>query len=173
MDKKILIVVLVLIVLLVIVFISFKFTKPSREVQKELLDNAEILIVDNKEEKIINIDDIKSAGEETFEAVLDTSSTKATLHAYNGTQLRKLFVYLGISIESKDVIVISGVDTFAVAYSGEEVLKDDNIYIAFMEDGEFLGTMSNGGTGPFESIIKSDQFSNRRCKWITKIEVRR
>ena len=42
-----------------------------------------------------------------------------------------------------------------------------------MEDGKYLGTLDNGGTGPYEVIVKEDQFSNRRCKWLTKIEVRR
>ena len=173
MDKKILIVILVMLVLMLIIFITFKLNKPSIEVQKQLLDNAEILIISDNEEVIVNIDDIKSIGEETFEAVLDTSSTKPTIHTYNGVQLKELLSNLTITLNNNDVIILSGVDSFAVAYSGEEVLKDENVYIAYMEDGKYLGTLDNGGTGPYEVIVKEDQFSNRRCKWLTKIEVRR
>ncbi len=173
MDKKILIVILVMLVLMLIIFITFKLNKPSIEVQKQLLDNAEILIISDNEEVIINIDNIKSAGEEKFQAILDTSSTKASIHTYNGIQLKELFLNLKITISKSDIIILSGVDSFAVAYSGEEVLKDDNVYIAYMEDGKYLGTLDNGGTGPYEVIVKEDQFSNRRCKWLTKIEVRR
>lgn len=173
MDKKVLTVVLILLVLMVIIFITFKFNKPSREVQKQLLDNAEILIISDNQEIIINIDNIKSAGEEKFESILDTSSTKASMHTYNGVQLKDLFLKLKITLNKSDIIILSGVDSFAVAYSGEEVLKDNNVYIAYMEDGKYLGTLDNGGTGPYEVIVKEDQFSNRRCKWLTKIEVKR
>ena len=173
MDKKLLIVAIVFIVLIVIIFVSFKLSQPSREIQKELLDNAEILILDGKAELIINMEDIKSLEEETFEAVLDTSSTKASLHTYKGVQIKDLLSYFKIPLNKDDIIVLSGADSYGVAYSGTEVLKEENIYIAFMEDGEYLGTIENGGTGPFEAIVKSDQFSNRRCKWLTKIEVRR
>lgn len=173
MDKKTLVVILVLIVLIAIIFITFKLNQPSRELQKDLLDKAELLIISDNQEIIVNIDDIKSIGEETFEAVLDTSSTKASIHTYNGVQLKELLSNLTITLNNNDVIILSGVDSFAVAYSGEEVLKDENVYIAYMEDGKYLGTLDNGGTGPYEVIVKEDQFSNRRCKWLTKIEVRR
>jgi len=41
-----------------------------------------------------------------------------------------------------------------------------------MEDGKYLGSRDSGGRGPYESIVVSDIFSNRRCKWITEIEVK-
>ena len=41
-----------------------------------------------------------------------------------------------------------------------------------MEDGKYLGSYLEGGRGPYESIVLSDMFSNRRCKWISKIEVK-
>lgn len=173
MDKKILIIILTFIILIGVIFIAFKLNQPSQELQKELLDNAEILIIDDDQEKVLNIEDIRSIDEEIFQAVLDTSTSKASLHTYNGVQLKNLLSYFEIPLSEKDVVVLSGVDSFAVAYSGEEVLKNENIYIAFMEDEKFLGTIDSGGTGPYEAIVKSDQFSNRRCKWLTKIEVRR
>ena len=41
-----------------------------------------------------------------------------------------------------------------------------------MEDGKYLGNKDEGGRGPYESIVVSDSFSNRRCKWLTKVEVK-
>jgi hypothetical protein len=41
-----------------------------------------------------------------------------------------------------------------------------------MEEGKYLGGRDSGGRGPYESIVVSDTFSNRRCKWITEIEVK-
>lgn len=173
MNKRVLIVILIFVVLLVVVFISLRLNQPSIERQKEFLENAEILLVDGDSERVININDLKSIGEEEFEAILDTSSTDPSLNTYNGIQLRDILSYFKIPLNNKDVIILSGVDSYSVAYSAEEVLMDKNVYIAFMEDGKLLGSMDDGGRGPYESIVVSDQFSNRRCKWLTKIEVRK
>ncbi|AOT69556.1 molybdopterin-dependent oxidoreductase [Geosporobacter ferrireducens] len=173
MNKRVFSVILIFIGLFLAVWISLRMNQPTIEAQKKLLENAALLLVDGDQEFVININDLKGIGEEVFEAVLDTSSTDPSLHTYHGVQLKNILTRYQIALEDKAVLILSGADSYAVAYGLEEVLADQNVYIAFMEDGNYLGSKENGGRGPYESIVVSDPFSNRRCKWLTKVEVRR
>lgn len=172
MNKRALIVIGIIIVLSIIVHFSLKLSQDSIEERKKTLENAEIVLIFGQEEKILKIDTIESIGKKEFEAILDTSTTDASLHKYTGVELKDVFNYFNIEIDDKKAVILTGVDGYSVAYSIDEVLKDSNIYIAYMEDGKYLGTRKDGGRGPYESIVVSDQFSSRRCKWIIEIEVK-
>jgi hypothetical protein len=171
MSNKILIVFLIIATLLVIVFISLQLNQKSIDAQKDIFAQAEIVLKYGDGEEIINFDDIKLSGEEEFEAILDTSSTNPSKHKYTGVQLKNLLKSKDI-ILNNNTVIISAVDGYSVAYSAEEILTDKNIFIAYKEDGRYLKNKKEGGRGPYESIVVSDQFSYRRCKWITKIEVK-
>ncbi|WP_312811093.1 hypothetical protein [Sedimentibacter sp.] len=161
-----------IILLLIAVVISYNFNKQTMEAQKEILRRAEIILKEGNKETLLNMETIKGSGEEIFEAILDTSTTDATLHSYVGVQLKNILKENNIEINEINGAVIIGADGYAVAYSREEIINDKNIFITYMEDGKYLGSRDNGGRGPYESIVVNDTFSNRRCKWITKIEVK-
>ncbi|WP_313343331.1 hypothetical protein [Sedimentibacter sp.] len=171
MNKKI-IAIVTIILLLITVIISYNFNKQTMEAQKEILNRAEIILENSNNEIVLNMGIIKGSGEEIFEAILDTSTTDAKLHSYVGVQLKNILKENNIEINEITGAVITGADGYAVAYSKEEILTDKNIFITYMEDGKYLGSRDNGGRGPYESIVVNDIFSNRRCKWITKIEVK-
>ena len=172
MNKRVLIVIGIIIVLSIIVYFSLKLSQESIADRKKTLDNAEIALVFGQEVEILNIDTIGAIGKEEFEAVLDTSTTDASLHKYTGVELKDILSYFNVEVHNKKAVILTGVDGYSVAYSIDDVLKDSNIYIAYMEDGKYLGKRKDGGRGPYESIIVSDQFSNRRCKWLIGIEVK-
>lgn len=172
MNKRLLMVISVITVLLAIIAVSLKLNQQSMEMQKEILANAEILLSYDDDDIILSKDDITLSGEENFEAVLDTSDTKPAVHSYFGVQLKNILYSNNIDLENKTSIILSAADGYSVAYSISEVLEDKNVYIAYMEDGQYLGSKDEGGRGPYESIVVSDSFSNRRCKWLTKIEVK-
>lgn len=161
-----------IIVLLIVVFLAaLSMNKSEIESRRALLESSTIEIKQEDQSDMVGLEVLKSLGFEKFEAVLDTSSTDASLYEYSGIQLVKLLVELGYEIHEKDRIIATGADGFSVAYSGEEVLEDGNIYIAVMEEGNYLGGIEDGGSGPYEIIVIKDSFSNRRCKWVTGIEV--
>lgn len=171
MNRKALIVAFVIIILLIVILVSMKLSQPSIERQKEMLASAEIVLIDGIDEIIMNINDISNATEENFKAVLDTSSTDPIVHSYTGVQLKNIFHKYNINLDDKKSVILSAADGYSVAYSIEEILADKNVYIAYKQDESYLKTKDQGGRGPYECIIVSDQFSNRRCKWLTKIEV--
>ena len=161
-----------IIVLLIVIFLAaLSMNKSGIESRRILLESSTIEVISEDQSDMVGLEVLQSLGLEEFEAVLDTSSTDASLHKYSGVQLTKLLVELGYGIDEKDMIIATGADGFSVAYSGEEVLEDGNIYIAVMEEGNYLGGIEDGGSGPYEIIVISDSFSNRRCKWVTGIEV--
>lgn len=172
MNKRILIVMSILVVLSLTVYFSLRASRESIEGRRNMLENAQISLVDGEEEKILNIDTVKSIGQDEFEAILDTSTTDPSLHKYTGLELKDIFIHYKIDLEDKKAVILTGVDGYSVAYSIDEVLEDSNIYLAYMEDGKYLGERKDGGRGPYESIVVSDQFSNRRCKWLIQIEVK-
>jgi hypothetical protein len=65
--------------------------------------------------------------------------------------------------------VIKGVDGYAVALTSNEVLQDDNVYLVFEKDGKQMKGKKRGGSGPYQVIIRQDQFSQRWCKFVTEI----
>jgi hypothetical protein len=151
--------------------VSLKLLQPSIQKQKVNLANAEIILVDGDKEIVIGINDICSDAGENFSAVLDTATTDAVEQNYTGIQLKDILNKYNINFSDKKLITLSAVDGYSVAYSIEEVLIDKNVYITYKQDGIFLRSRDEGGRGPYESIVVSDNFSNRRCKWLTKIEV--
>ena len=161
-----------IIVLLIVVFLAaLSMNKSEIESRRALLESSTIEVISEDQSDMVGLEVLQYLGLEEFEAVLDTSSTDASLYKYSGVQLVKLLASLGYEIDGKDMIIATGADGFSVAYSGEEVLEDGNIYIAVMEEGKYLGGIEDGGSGPYEIIVINDSFSNRRCKWITGIEV--
>ncbi|MEL7646905.1 MAG: molybdopterin-dependent oxidoreductase [Sedimentibacter sp.] len=159
-------------VLAAAVVISYSLNRTSVEAQKQILENAQILLKWEDIDIMLSRNDIASCGEENFNGVLDTSKTEPATHTYTGVQLKNILYSYNINLDGKTSVILSAADGFSVAYAADEVEKENNVYIAYMQDGSYLGSISTGGRGPFESIILSDVFSNRRCKWLTKIEVR-
>lgn len=162
MKKTTIIIILTIILLGTIFFISYRLWLPTIEDQKAALEKEEILLISKDKEITITLEDLIDSGEE-FEAILDTSTTNASIYTYMGVELKDIFSNMNIDIEDENAIILTGVDGYSVAYSIEEVLVDNNVFIAYMENEKFVS---------YQSIITSDLFSNRRCKWLTKIEVR-
>lgn len=153
---------------------AFIMNMSQSEKRRELLESSKIVLRWENGEETLSLEDIRLAGEETFMGTLDTSSSDPSEHQYMGVQLSSiLMIYLEADYSEWEKVVVSGADGFSVAYGRDEVQQSGNLYLAYMEDGEYLGDMDSGGRGPYETIILSDMFSNRRCKWVVEIEVQK
>lgn len=170
MMKRAKILIILILFLTILLSVTIKINKNHIEKQKELLEKAQIILKYKGLETVLSMDDIMLYNE-NFEAVLDTSTTDPSTHIYRGVELKDLLKNNNIDYHGK-VVLISAADGFSIVYSSSEIEIENNIYIAFMKDGKYLGNRESGGSGPYESIVVSDLFSNRRCKWITEIEVK-
>jgi DMSO/TMAO reductase YedYZ molybdopterin-dependent catalytic subunit len=69
-------------------------------------------------------------------------------------------------------IISHAEDAFVSAFSSEEVAESDSIVVVYAKDGQGLGAMGDGGSGPLRLIIQDDPFGNRSTKYLTQIEVK-
>lgn len=171
MSKTSRIAVMIIGILIVILGVSLMLNKDALDERKTMAVNAEIILKASGEEKVLSFDEIKMVGEENFEAVLDTSNSDPVTYSYTGVQLKDVLKASGVDLEGKTTVVLSAVDGFTVAYTLDEVMKDKNVYVTYKQEGEMLKGREEGGSGPYVTIVVSDTFSSRRCKWLTSIEV--
>ncbi|MFI3237462.1 MAG: hypothetical protein R3Y47_05455 [Lachnospiraceae bacterium] len=160
-------------VLAVVLGVALFLNKDIVSQNKTTFENVELNIISDGEQiGTLSYDDMIALGAVEFEAVYDTSNTDAIIQMYKGVEIKTIIESFGISLEDKEAVVLTAVDNYAMAYTVEEVLEDGNVYATFECEGEALLDKDNDGDGPIMAIVTSDQFSNRRCKWMISIEVK-
>lgn len=164
-------VIIIIIVLALIVSIFAFINRSMVKDKKEVHENAEILLVKDEEKTTLGFDEIKEIGEEEFKADLKSSGNPAKEHTYTGVPLKEILKKANISLGENAQIVVRSVDGFTVALDIDEVLEDDNIYLVYNIDGESIGSKEDGGSGPYQVIIRNDQFSQRWSKYVVEIEI--
>ena len=85
---------------------------------------------------------------------------------FTGVRLKDLLEKVGVETEGKTQVITKAADGYAVALSMEEVLEDDNVYLAYKMNGVDLGKKEDGGTGPYRLIIRQDTFAQRWVKFL-------
>lgn len=159
-------------VLLIVVGIFACLNAGNIEEKKQLEESETIKIkFNNDKTSEIDMDFIKKAGEKEFSAVMDTSDSEQQEYYYTGVLIKDVLEVMGIRIEDYKIVAVKAVDGYTVSFKTEEVLDEDNIYIVYEENGKSLGTKSSGGKGPYQVVVRKDQFSNRWCKFVVEIEL--
>lgn len=91
---------------------------------------------------------------------------------FRGVALRVLLADAGIDLESSSQIIVRAEDGFVSAFPADEITESDGIFLAFSKNGEGLGSLDSGGSGPFRIIVSDDPFGNRCAKYVCEIEVK-
>ena len=171
-KRTILIVGLVVAVLVIVVGVTAYLNMGNFKEKKEMEKSAVILIKSGgKELARVDMEYIKGLGEEEFSVNLDTSETDPEEHIYTGVPMKNLFNAFDIDINKKSSVIARAIDGYTIAFDIEEVLEEENIYIAYKMDGELLGSKSDGDSGPYQIIVRKDPFSQRWCKFLTEVEL--
>lgn len=163
------------IIILILVIILGVFALMNRELVKDkrgALEMAEIIVKGDEMESMIKFEDIVELGEVEFLATLDTSDTDPEDYSYTGIPLINLIEEVGISIADKRQVIVRGIDGYTVVFSIDEVMDEDNIYLAYKINDRYLDSRERGGSGPYQIIVKKDQFSQRWCKFVVELEIR-
>ncbi len=164
-------IIIIIIVLALIVGVFAFINRSMIKDKKEVHENAEVLIVGHGNEAKLTLTDIKELGEEEFTADLKSSGKAAEEHTYTGVPVKNLLEKVDINLKDNGQVIVKAVDGYTVALDSNEVLEEDNVYIAYEIDGESFGSKEDGGSGPYQVIIRKDQFSQRWCKHVVEIEV--
>ncbi|SCY52133.1 molybdopterin-dependent oxidoreductase [Alkaliphilus peptidifermentans] len=169
MNKKVLITILFLIGLIALTAYINRGTIKDKAV---MIENAELSIKEAGNEGMkLDFTLIQLLGEETFVANLKSSGKDPVEHQYKGVPLKAILNSANVSFEEKKQVIVRSVDGYTVALTVEEVLDDDNVYIAYERNGEPLGTKEEGGSGPYQVIIRKDPFSQRWAKFVVEVEL--
>ncbi|MCF6465523.1 hypothetical protein C3E90_06430 [Clostridium sp. Cult2] len=168
-NKTIGIIIFILIIIMgVFAFMNRDIAKDNREAH----ENAEIIIKGDGLEAKLTFEEIGQLGEEEFNAVLDTSDSDPKEHKYTGIPLVNIIEEAGITIEDKKQVIIRGIDGYTVAISIQDVMDEDNVYLAYKLNGKLLRSKEEGGSGPYQIIIREDEFSQRWCKFVVEMELK-
>lgn len=130
--------------------------------KKEVHAKSEVSIKGDGQTVLLKATDIKQIGQEEFAADLKSSGKSAEEHIYTGVPVKALFAEVAIDLKEDQEITVRAVDGYTVPLNSEEILDEDNVYLAYKIDGE---------TMPYQIIIRKDQFSQRWCKDVVEIEI--
>lgn len=163
---------IVLLVLIVIVGITAYLNRGYVEDKEAMIENHTFVIKNNGEEvETVDLTMIEGLGVEEFNANLKSSGKDPVEHSYKGVALKDILAAKDQSLENKTQVIIRSIDGYTVALSAEEVAEDDNVYVVFEIDGEALGTKEDGGSGPYQVIIRKDPFGQRWAKFVVEVEL--
>lgn len=171
MKNKLLVVVIA--VLVVVVGLLAYFNRERLAGKQALVDNPGILITARGEEvATVYLDEIRQLGEEEFDIVLRSSGKPPRDLVLTGVPLQGVLRQVDPALlEEGSQVVVQAIDGYSVAYTMEEVLRDEHIYLAYLEGGRPLGSKADGGSGPLMTVPRQDEFGQRWCKFAIEVSV--
>lgn len=166
--KKSRIVVIVLIILAaaiaVLAFLNRPADLPESGVLSVTAGDAEI--------KSYTMEEIQKLPYVEIQKEIISSSHENDEGLFRGVPLHTLLENAGADLAGAEQCVVQSEDGFVSAYSMEEVTESDNILLVYAKNGEALGSMDDGGTGPFRIVVTEDPFGNRCAKYVCRLEIK-
>ena len=136
--------------------------------------SGEIQVIRGEETiKAFTLEEIRAMQSVSVEKEIVSSSHANDQGTFTGVPLRALLDEADPSWRGNAVqIAARAEDGFVVAYTADEVAKDDSFLVVYEKNGQQLAAKKDGGTGPLRLIIQHDDFGNRSVKYLAQIEVR-
>jgi len=164
--------IILLIILISLVIVGCQSQSEPEETGDILYPEATITLVDLEGNQLeVTLEELVDYGEVNFVAKKDTSTSDPIEYDYTGILLKDVFEEMEISIEGISGVVVSALDGYKVTIAAEKIEQDDNVYLTYKKEGQWLENKENGGSGPIQLIVSNDQFSQYWCKYVTSIEL--
>lgn len=149
-------------------YLNMKRSKPLLALEA----NAQFQVLESEEVvKVFTMEDIEKLPAVDFQANLKKNGQDPITYTYTGVPLRVVLEEAGIDLSGKSQGVVTAVDGYAVPYDMAKIMEEDNIYLAYRQEGEPLGNKDNKGSGPFMVIVSKDAFSQNWSKFATQVHV--
>jgi hypothetical protein len=173
MKKNNLILFAVIALLVIVIAVFLKLNKEDLSHRVNLSEEAEIdLFLEESYLATITYGDIIAFEPQEFIALLKEDGKEASEQTYTGVLLKDLLSSFNIDLNKVESVVVKAVDGYTVVVENQKLIEDDNVYLAYKRNGEFLKTREEGGVGPYQMVISNDPFSQFWCKHVVNIEVR-
>jgi DMSO/TMAO reductase YedYZ molybdopterin-dependent catalytic subunit len=155
--------------LLVLVCALAWFNRPSGDLEPNtlsVLQNDSVL-------KTFSLADIKALPAIDVKKTIQSSKEADDSGVFTGVPLEDVLnaIDKNLLINGTEFIVRAE-DGFAITFSKNDVLEENNILVAYAKEGQSLGASRDGGTGPFRIVVVGDSFGNRCTKYLNEIEVK-
>jgi len=170
MNKSTQSIFIIILILVVLLAIFLYFNSDNLDKSKYLYTGQIVEISHNDNTLEYDFESIKELKEYTFSALLNESGKDPVNKEYTGVLLKELIEDANIA-NNYSAVIVSAVDGYTVMIEKDKILEDDNVYLAYKQDGERLKSRDEDGVGPFLMVISKDQFSQYWCKYVTSIEV--
>lgn len=160
------------IILIVVVGVAAFLNVGDLVFKQESQENAIFKITSNGQEIVkVDMNMIKGIQKVDFDANLKKSGQAPVKHSYTGVPLASVLKATGVTTNGIGKVVFKAVDGYTSVLTLNEAMQEDNVFIVYAMDNKPLGNKENDGSGPYEMVIKNDQFSQRWCKFLTEVEL--
>ncbi|MDR0531316.1 MAG: molybdopterin-dependent oxidoreductase [Oscillospiraceae bacterium] len=137
--------------------------------KQKLQSDAVFLIVAHGAEYRVSMEELQAMGPVAFEANYKKSGKAAETRAFTGVPFADVLRAKRIDTDGLKSAAFAAADGYASALPIEDALDGSNCYIAVSMNGEPLGTLESGGSGPFRMVMAHDPFSQRWCSFLTDV----
>lgn len=167
-------IVMIIMALAVVLVISGRLNRDAAATKAKLNEDAVFIVMENGEEAATwHMAEIQAMGETDFDANLKTNGKDPIPYIYTGVLLKTIIEESGVDLTDAKGIVVTAADGYAVSVTMDKLMEDDNVYLAYMREGDLIGTREEGGKGPYQMIISKDQFSQFWCKYALSVDVQK
>ncbi|MCL2495935.1 MAG: hypothetical protein FWF04_00785 [Clostridiales bacterium] len=165
---------LILGLLLAALLLSALFNRGDAELKRALTENRQFQVrVEGEAVATVGLQDLLDLEPWEFTTMLATSISEPREVTLQGVELRLLLAALDIDIAKARYFIFSGLDGYYSPLTRAEVEKEQSIYICLTMDGEILKTRVEGGFGPFMMVIRGARFSQRWCKYVEAVDIKK
>lgn len=172
MSKQSKIIIGIILVMVLVLGVTTYLGKEDLALRTELNNDAIFTVTEGGETlATYNMSEIQDMGEVSFKANLKTNGQAPIEYTYQGVLLKSILENAGASFDDKNSAIVSAVDGYVVSVSMEKLMDDENVYLAYMREGDLIGTYEDGGRGPYMVIISKDKFSQYWCKFAHSVEL--
>lgn len=106
----------------------------------------------------------------SFSGELIDGKGDAKFHKYTGVLLRELLEQKGIDLARISSVTVTSADNYSVAFTSEELLGEDRVYVAITVDGTKIEGIDPGSDG-VQIIVFADPNSRRCVRFAQRITV--
>lgn len=126
-----------------------------------------MVILQENQQITVSFDDLNQG---SFSGELVDGKGDATFHKYTGILLRDLLEQKGIDLARFSGVTVTSADNYSVAFTSEELLGEDNVYLAITVDGTKIEGIDPGSDG-IQIIVFGDPNSRRCVRFAQKITI--
>lgn len=165
-------IVLIIMALAVVLVITGRLNQDAASMKAKLNEEAVFIVMEKGQEVATwHMGEIQAMGEADFSANLKTNGKDPIPYTYTGVLVKTIIEESGVDLTDAKGIVVTAADGYAVSVTMDKLMEDDNVYLAYMREGDLIGTREEGGKGPYQMIISKDQFSQYWCKYALSVDV--